>query len=83
MDETITYVRLDAHKKTISVAVAEPARAGAVRSLGSIANQPATGAGKDFLMSWGGAALQRPDHARTVRAGQTQRPDEVAEDPLL
>jgi transposase len=42
MDETITYVGLDAHKKTISVAVAEPGRAGAVRSLGSIANQPAT-----------------------------------------
>jgi transposase len=42
MDETITYVGLDAHKKTISVAVAEPGRDGVVRSLGSVANQPAT-----------------------------------------
>lgn len=42
MDETITYVGLDAHKKTISVAVAESGRDGVVRALGSIANQPAT-----------------------------------------
>jgi transposase len=42
MDETTTCVGVDAHKKTISAAVAEPGRDGVVRALGSIANQPAT-----------------------------------------
>ena len=37
--ESITYVGLDVHKATVSVAVAEGGRSGEVRQLGSFANR--------------------------------------------
>ena len=41
MTEDITYVGLDTHKATISVAIAEPGRSGEVRYWGKIRNEPA------------------------------------------
>ena len=41
MEQGITYVGLDTHKATITVAVAQGGRDGVVRSYGRIANQPA------------------------------------------
>src|SRR4029453_15001036 len=38
--ESITYVGLDVHKATVSVAVAEGGRSGEVRQLGIFANRP-------------------------------------------
>ena len=40
MKHTITYVGLDVHKDTITVAVAEPGKRGDVRQYGKIANTP-------------------------------------------
>jgi transposase len=37
---TTTYVAMDAHKKTISVAIAEGGRRGETRFLGEIPSQP-------------------------------------------
>jgi hypothetical protein len=40
MDETITYVGLDVHKETISVALADGGKRGDVRTFGEIVNTP-------------------------------------------
>ncbi len=40
MEKTITFVGLDVHKKSISVAVAEGGLRGAARFVGTIANTP-------------------------------------------
>ncbi|CDN56779.1 Hypothetical protein RG1141_CH44670 [Neorhizobium galegae bv. officinalis bv. officinalis str. HAMBI 1141] len=40
MEETITYIGLDVHKETISVALADGGKRGDVRAFGQIVNTP-------------------------------------------
>ncbi len=77
MEETITYVGLDVHKKSISVAVAEGGRRGEGRFFGTIPNKaaaltklaetlsPSEGTGPRLR---GGGALADPAPCR--RSGQ-------------
>ena len=56
--ESITFVGLDVHKTTIAVCVAEAGRAGEVRFVGEIANEPAALDKLAARLGRGGRALR-------------------------
>jgi len=65
--DTITYVGMDVHKATVSVALAEAGRGGEIRQFGVFENRPET------LRKTGGAVEQRKASPELLLRGRSVR----------
>jgi hypothetical protein len=65
--DTITYVALDVHKATVSVAVAESGRDGEIRQIGVFESRPEVPAKLAARLAKGGAAPELLLRSRSLR----------------